>query len=188
MKIKNINNKFLYSGGTNNILPTEKLKNIPLQHLTYNTIYKYRDLLNIDFNDKLKIFTVVRNPYDRIISDLSWYRLIKKKESPKIVYNKIKQFIKESPQKYQNHNIPQYKFLIDKNNNIVKTIKILKFENLKEELINYGLIRFNIHMQKNRIIKKSKNYMSYLNEDSITLINEYYKKDFELFGYKMLQL
>jgi len=40
-----------------------------LQHLFYTTIYKFRDKLNINF-DNIKIFTIVRNPYDRIISDL----------------------------------------------------------------------------------------------------------------------
>ena len=55
MKIKHKKkNKYLYSSPRNNILPTDDLKNLPLQHLTYNTIYKYRDLLKVDFNDKLK--------------------------------------------------------------------------------------------------------------------------------------
>ena len=186
LKIKDINNKNLYSGRTNNILPTEKLKNIPLQHLTYQTIYKYRDLLNVDFNETLKIFTVVRNPYTRMISDLSFNQLIKKGDTPKIVYNKIKQFIKGTPEEYNNHNIPQYNFVVDDNNNLIKKITILYFENFKKELIDYGFKDFNIHIQKNIIKEEKKNYMSYLNKDSIKLINEYYKKDFELFGYKML--
>jgi hypothetical protein len=35
--------------------------------------------------------------------------------------------------------------------------------------------------------KRKRDYYSYLNNDSIRLINRVYKRDFELFGYKMIQ-
>jgi len=45
---------------------------ISLQHQYYSTLYKYRDKLGINFND-IKIFSIVRNPYNRIISDLFFF-------------------------------------------------------------------------------------------------------------------
>jgi hypothetical protein len=58
---------------------TKKQNNIEinssLQHMTYQTLFKYKDFFNIDFNN-LKIITIVRNPYERIISDFFFYKLI----------------------------------------------------------------------------------------------------------------
>ena len=58
----------LFSNYSNDLLE-HPYNNISLQHQFYTTIYNNRDKLNINFNN-IKIFTVVRNPYDRIISDL----------------------------------------------------------------------------------------------------------------------
>ena len=41
--------------------------NATLQHLIYRTIMKYKDFFKIDCND-LEIITIVRNPYERIVS------------------------------------------------------------------------------------------------------------------------
>ena len=82
-EIKKQYNETLYSGYSNNILEYPYNK-ISLQHQLYTTIYKYKNILNINFNN-IKIFSVVRNPYDRIISDLFWYNLIEKDDSSDIV-------------------------------------------------------------------------------------------------------
>lgn len=166
----------------NNILPEKNLRNKSLQHQTYNTIYKYRKLLNINFDNKLRIISIVRNPYHRIISDLFWNKLIKKNTSPEMVYNIIKSYIYKDC--YDNHNIPQYKFITDENNELINNIKIFRTEELKKGLIEYGFINFNIHTNNIKINNNDK--MKYLNRDSINLINNYYKKDFELFNYKMI--
>ena len=42
--------------------------NSSLQHMTYQTICKYKTEFDIDFNN-IKIITIIRNPYQRIISD-----------------------------------------------------------------------------------------------------------------------
>ena len=78
----------LYSG-KGNVLLDFPYNNKSLQHLFYTIIYQFKDKLNVDF-DNIKIFSVVRNPYDRIISDLFWSGLIKKDFTAKQVYNIIK--------------------------------------------------------------------------------------------------
>jgi len=165
---------------SNNILPFP-FNNFSLQHQFYTTIYKYRDLLDVDFKN-IKIFTVVRNPYERIISDLFWYKLIKKNYTSEQVYNIIKNnYLHRN--NLDNHNQPQYKFLVDENNNLIKNIKIFKCENLNDEneLIN-DFLGFKINIIQNNV---NKDYSKYLNNKSILLINEFYKKDFIMFDYKM---
>ena len=65
----------LLSSFTNDILPDPEYRKISLQHQTYNTIFKYRDILDINF-ESIKIISIVRNPYDRIISYLLFLGLI----------------------------------------------------------------------------------------------------------------
>lgn len=169
----------LFSGQVNDIMPHEHLKQISLQHQTLHHIWKYRKILNVDFNN-LTILTIVRNPYDRIISDLFHFNLININIPPNEVYEIIKNYIKRTD--LDNHNIPQYKFICDAKGNIntyIKNIKIFKTETLTKELHKYG---FTDYKGKNG----SNHYIQYLNEDSIKLINKFYHIDFLIFDYIMV--
>lgn len=176
-KLELFTTKQIFSNTKNKILP-EPYDLISLQHQTYNTLFKYQKLLNITFNDKLQIISCVRNPYTRIISDLLFLGFIKKTNCKLFVFNIIKKYLKKT--NLDNHNIPQYKFLIDENNNLIQNLKLFKLENLDEDLNKFGI------MQNNKNIPNyDRVYLSYLNKNSIDLINNVYKKDFELFNYNM---
>jgi hypothetical protein len=164
----------LFSGYGNNILPEDDLQKNSLQHQTYSTIYKYRDILEVDFNSNLKVLTIVRDPYDRIISDLFFLVLINRNDTCETVYNIIKDYLYKDC--YDNHNIPQYKFITDSNEELIENIKIFKTETLTQDINNYGFTDY--IGRKSNII-----HSNYLNNDSIQLINIFYKKDFELFNY-----
>lgn len=178
----------LLSGIRNKILPTQELQNVSLQHQTYNTIFKYKELLNVDFNNNLKIISVVRNPYNRLISDLFGFNFINEHSSKDEVLNIIKtNYINNN--NLDNHNLPQYKFICDDNDNIIKNINIFKQETLTQDMIKYGYTNFNVHFgstKSKQIDIDESEYISFLNNDSINLINEYYHKDFVLFNYKKL--
>ncbi len=177
--IKKKYNETLHCGQPYNNLLSYPYNKKSLQHQFYTTLYKYRDQLEIDF-DNVKIFTVVRNPYDRIISDLFWSNKIKKHFTANRVYNIIKNnYLNRND--LDNHNEPQYKFITDENLKLIPNIKIFKCETLNEsndELNKF--LEFNIDIKRKNI---NKDYSRYLNKGSIALINKFYKKDFELFNY-----
>lgn len=170
----------LWSGGMSN--PANAPYNGGcFQHQFYSILYKYRDELEINF-ENIKMFCVVRNPYDRIISDLLWRRLIKKDFTTDEIYNVIKENYLYKKER-DNHNVPQYRFITDENLEVNQDIKIFKCEELNE--INHELnkfLGFNINIKQENV---NKDYSMYLNKNSISLINEFYKKDFELFNYDL---
>jgi hypothetical protein len=170
-----LNIKSLYSNHENGY------KSVSLQHQTYHSLLKKKTKFGIDFNN-IQMISIVRNPYERIVSDLFFYKLINYKTTQIEVFIILQKYINSN--EYDNHNIPQYSFLIDDNNKINKDITIFKTETLTDDLIKYGFTDFNIH--KNVNINGNINYFDFLNEQSIKLINNFYKKDFKLFDYKFI--
>jgi len=156
--------------------------NSSLQHLTFNEIYKNKDIFNIDFN-YLKIITIVRNPYERIVSDLFWYKLININSNREEVFEVIKDYIKSS--NYDNHNIPQYLFVTDNNKKIFKDIKIFCTNTLNYDMVNAGYKDFNLKKNSNNL---EINYFNYLNNDSIELINSFYYNDFSIFKFNKIKI
>jgi hypothetical protein len=162
--------------------PKDFLNDISYQHQLLKTIKTNKRLFRID-NEKLQIISIVRNPYFRIVSDLFFKNLIKESFNKEDVYNVIKNYILDSKNvKHDNHRIPQYLFLVDDDNNLFENITILKTETLNDDMIFNGYTDFNNYEQVSNV--RNKNYYSYLNINSINLINEFYNKDFELFGYE----
>jgi len=154
-----------------------------MQHLTYENIYKMKKEFDIDFeSSKLKVIASVRNPYDRILSDMFYNALITPQTTPEGVFQAMKTYL--SKDCYDAHNHPQHTF-VTKNGNLVEGIVIMKQDNLTEEMKKNGYTDFNTW--SNRTFTGMKvNYRNYLNEDSIKLINNVFQKDFELFGYEMI--
>lgn len=150
--------------------------NSSLQHLTYNTIIKYKDFFKID-ETNIKIITIVRNPYDKLMSDLFYLKKINISSTKEEVYEKIKIYLQEN---YDNHITPQYKFITNDEENLIDNIVLLHTETLNDDMHKLGYRDFNIKMNMN---PNDVNYQEYLNNDSINLINEIYKKDFEILNY-----
>jgi hypothetical protein len=164
----------------NNLLPGPYDRVSP-QHLDYSTIYKFREKLNVSF-DNIKVFSVVRNPYNRIISDLLWGNHIKSIYTADMVYDVIKnQYLYKND--VDNHNLPQYTFVTDEKGELIENIRIFKTEELNDkndEINKYLGVDINIIKKQN-----DNEYQKFLNKKSIDLINEFYKKDFELFNYEL---
>ena len=166
--------------------------NSSLQHMTYETIINNKDEFKLMEN--LTIITIVRNPYNRIISDLFYHKLITVNNSKDEVYNIIKQYVTEYKGNHNilqykfvtidNHNIPQYKF-VTINKELIPNITILRTESLNYDMANIGYTDFNIKTNAN---KNDIDCYDYLNDESIKLINDFYDYDFTLFGYVKIPL
>jgi hypothetical protein len=166
--------------------------NHSLQHTTYQEIINDPNYFKLNIND-LKIMTCVRNPYKKFISALfynkfvSYHNLNDISSLEKDIINIIEK-LKEKNTIYDNHFLPQYKFLIiDENDEkINNNIIILQNENLKNDMEKYGFMNFEKYLNKNDMIKNDDEYYLYINENILNIINTYYEKDFEFFNYKKL--
>ena len=179
------NNKFYKIFLKNNIYKiiirnTEDWWNMQFFHIPLSF---WKDDKILEYKNKFNIFCVVRNPYDRFVSDFKfWIKF--NNETNKDIRNYFKnllihinnifdsnfdltkdnlnRMVKKllSAKKYyyalDGHLIPQYKFVYTKIDNKVIQItdNILKFENLYEDLINF----------KNK-------YAPLINENDIKTIN-----------------
>lgn len=176
-----LNNSALYDFLNSEIKEQNKIEiNSSLQHMTHNTIMEYKDFFNINY-ENLEIITIVRNPYYRVLSDLFFLKKINKESSKHEVYIAIQEYITTL---WDNHGLPQYLFLMDENDELIQNIKIMGTESLQSDMIQLGYTDFDIKTNCN---ENNINYNDYLNRDSINLINKYYEKDFELFGYTKIQ-
>lgn len=159
-----------------------------LQHCTYKELLMYKEQFAIDFNN-INIVSIVRNPYTRILSDLFYFNLINTNSQPEQIYDVIVKYINNKDPYvngcvFDKHNIPQYLYLLDNDDNISKNIRILRTETLDDDMKQLGYTDFKYQLSvtyRNKI-----DYFSLLNTNAIKIINEYYKKDFEYFDYKML--
>lgn len=115
------------------------------------------------------LFTIVRNPYDRILSYYFW------SQGKNAVFSRCK-FINF----VNNKNCFQHK-LINKN------FHIIHFENLINELKDIecfkGIVDFNNYPKINSSINTLLNYNEIYDKELKYLVYNKYKKDFELFGY-----
>jgi hypothetical protein len=170
----------------------ENKNNVSSMHLTSEEINKIlnQNNLNVDFE-----FTIVRDPYTKLESEYfyqfgSIYRI--KEWSIKTIY-KLKYFLSfnnfikkelnianNNLQYKENHFKPQVKFLTSKT-------KIYKYENnftdLKKDLLNYE-IDFEIGVKPYTRGRLSKIFRIKWEKSTIQLVNEFYKDDFDAFGYE----
>lgn len=164
----------------------EKDQEFTLQHLTYQKYCKYGYLFDLDILDtNLNIITTVRNPYERIISDMFFFVVqtnITIDSTKKDIEDAIRLYLNRTDYDYDNHRLPQYKFLIDEDGNIPRNVVILKTEILRQEMQDVGFLDFNYNENKNRIGKKI-DYFYLLTNESIHMINDFYDLDFKYFGY-----
>lgn len=147
---------------------------------------------NIFEHDSKKVFSIVRNPVDRLFSIWNYctnsnheavlFSLTKKEEEYKI--KDFNEFVKEFatnglPEKYPSRMFLGMNDILDVN--LDNKLKIFKLENLKE-CSNFLRGHYNIkgeHPHHNESKKIEKN----ITDTTIELIKNLYKKDFERFGY-----
>lgn len=120
-------------------------------------------------------FTIVRNPYDRVMSYYFWHKGTKKmrngfdKNDFKLFVRKLSDF--------------QFKYITDPETGEILVDKIVKYETMANELGTIPkLKRFNFsNLPK---LNVSKNNSSFYDTELKELVYNKFIKDFELFGYQ----
>lgn len=160
----------------------DKLFNISPQH------FSYKDLKIIFNLKRFKLFTIIRNPYDRIVSE---YMYIQKEENEywknfknlsfDLFVEKV--FLIDEARRsnlFDNHFKLQYSF-IEGGEDI---IKIFKYENLQEafDWLN-STTELNLSFPHERNSEKMHYSFYFKYKKTIDTITEFYKKDLEYFNY-----
>ena len=144
------------------------------QHSNYK---EYKEYLGSEYDNFFK-FTVVRNPFDRVVS----YYL---KNS--INQNNLS-FSDWVIDRYKNKNFQDYKRMysdythwIDKDN----TDFILRFENLSSDFnILKQKLNIDCELKYHNVNKNRLHYKEYYNEDTKEIITNHFKKELNTFNYK----
>tara|TARA_A100001015_G_scaffold309615_1_gene409393 strand:+ start:925 stop:1704 length:780 start_codon:yes stop_codon:yes gene_type:complete len=178
-----------------------------LQHMSYENLLRWsRKYFNIKLfnNTRIKFYTIVRNPYTRIMSDLFFWGFIDERATPEDVTVILKKYIAcdydtigDKVNDYQppfhrfhhllfdnfdNHKTPQWQLVAKNEKELHAEMIYMRTETLTEDMINNGFTDFDYHELTNRI--GTINYYEYLNDESIEIINHEYGPDFELFNYE----
>lgn len=160
--------------------------NIVLQSLQLKFYDKY---ISDNILKECDIFTVVRNPYDRVLSDYSYNNRGFEKLIDYLVYIKKKlentdeyELMKYNRRYLNNHILPQYKYIESDKYNVNF---IIKFENFSDDFKSYFPEYDLAHTNKSKHVSHKVYFKD--KPKCINLINQIYKKDFEMFNYEMIK-
>lgn len=159
---------------------------IPQEH--YTCLEKRRRVGKKAWDRKIK-FSVIRNPWDRIVS-LYCYRLKTNQTNLRSLNISFEKWINlvlveqhsrffDKPKMF----MPQMNWLVDENDNTIVDI-ILKFEHLSEDFNNFTSqldLTDIVLPHVNRTTRAT--YRSYFNEQTKDIVETFYSKDIKSFGY-----
>lgn len=179
-------------------IPIPKTGITTIRQALFHKIYApYSENYNLSKlnSDKYFKFTFIRNPYDRIVSCYSKANqrfLYEGFQKYKSMYAKMpfKEFVRAISQipdsQSDEHFKSQYLFITDKEENLIPNF-IGRFENLNKDFkkvckkANVKKIPQLPHRNRS---KRKRDYRDYYDKETKRLVQERYKKDFEIFGYE----
>ena len=180
-------NKYNWYGNIKNNEISYELDHSTMAYLKNNCKY---------FDNTYYSFTIVRNPYARLVSEYhyckyQYTRLIKNTNSFKEFILEIKEnfdYIKKNKEKkhlYVSHYLPQYMFTHNyKKKKIVDDI--FKLENIQNEwkiICNKLQINLDLIKTEKNATQFKYNYEEYYDDELKNIVYDLYKDDFEIFNY-----
>jgi hypothetical protein len=158
-------------------------KSKAMQHYTWLEIKNH---LGEDVFNQFTKFSIVRNPYTRIVSDYHWQikllALIKPMSFDEFLdlADKIVSRNKYDGSVHEDHFMPQYMYLYDEDMTlqVEHVFKLEEIVKIKQFLWNNYKKKIGHHKKYNK--RKSQIVLNDAQKERVYLL---YKKDFELFGY-----
>jgi hypothetical protein len=156
----------------------------------HTPLYEYEPYFLLNYLNKYDLFAVVRNPYEKCISEYYFFKNWNKNPESEFELNNYinNNLIDKNNIMNDGHFIPQYKYLFDKNMNLIVN-NVLKFENLENDFdnlmkkYNYS----NIKITNFKVNTSNKTFtIDNLYKETIERINSYYHIDFIMFEYKKI--
>ena len=149
---------------------------VRIQPNKHADIYEIKRKFKNSYNNYRK-FTIIRNPYDKMVS---WYFYLKRNLGDYDIIE-FNEWIKD-PSKFWHANDP-ISFLKPQCDWIDNTVEIIRFENLDNELNKFFNKKINLPITNK---SNHNHYLEYYNDESLNIIYNRYKKDFEQFNYKKI--
>jgi len=162
--------------GIENLSGIEKLyaENTSPQHLSASMLKK---MLPNEFEQYTK-FTIVRNPYDRLVSEYYYTNKVHDLTFNKFIKNVFNLSEFERNTKFDSHLNTQKSFVYDKHQLLVD--KIFHFEQI-ENVFDW----LNVPMTHENSSIRPSSYMHLYTPELLQLVNYMYQDDFTAFGYEM---
>jgi roadblock/LC7 domain-containing protein len=155
----------------------------PLQHQPLNILRTYRGSLDVPFNAVTRIICCVRNPYDRVISDMFNLGYINQYNSADEVFTQMVAYL-QSPM------ATQVSFIVGEFGNVSNDTRIVRVESIVADMRALGYTDFTGmpwlgrgSWSLGRQSGQGPTYAKYLNDDSRDLVKQLYDSDFNAFGY-----
>jgi len=135
-------------------------------------------------------FAIVRNPWDRIVSEFHWRHSLPIRQ-PSLDFKEFIEYceerMKDTTNKandiYWTHAQTQKSYVADSNNNILLN-DIFRFETLSETVNNIGVrLGVSLNLQKHNA-SNHKNYRDYYNSQTKEMVRKIYQEDIEMFDYE----
>jgi len=152
---------------------------------------RMQEMLGKEEWEKLFTFTLVRNPWDRMVS-FYHYRLKSKLLRPDMEFRefiiklKTSRLGEKGTFNFYGHYFGSSDFVLDRNNNII--VKFIgKYENRQKDIQYIANMIGSKELGKLAIQKarrSKKHYSYYYDDETKIIVEQVYHKDIELFGYK----
>jgi|APGre2960657404_1045060.scaffolds.fasta_scaffold18819_3 hypothetical protein len=167
------------------------------KNMQHFTLIELKKLLDSNFFNNAFKFSIVRNPYHRLISEYFFalyiaqynHLLTNIREEcptfPLFVQTQLNLPKLQRIQRFDGHLETQNSFLLDENGTLNSIDKIYKLETEMQDCLDFCRQRANINIMNihAREGNYDKNIAQYYDAETKDLVYNFYKQDFDLFGY-----